>query len=205
MDKLVAAQITKQAQKEIKKLAKANDWLWFYNLHQREVIKYAEKLLRIYKTADREIVLISCWLHDIAHYQAHGTREIVVARQNHHTKGAEIAEKILRQYPLKLTDIAKIKNCVLRHRNNKPYQPRTLEEKIMVVADTMSHFGSIFYFTYFKFHPDHTLEMMVADDLAKLNRDWRDLQLLPAAKKLVAPQYKLIRQLVENYQNADRK
>jgi len=199
MKKVVADKIIKHSQNKIKKLAKKNGWLWFYNLHQIEVAKYADKLLKIYKKADREIVLISCWLHDIAHYYAHDDKEILAVKENHHIVGAAIAEKILKLYDVSPAEIEKIKRCILCHRNKAPYQPKTIEEKIMTVADTMSHFGSIFYLTYFKFHPNHSLETMVADDLAKIKRDWRDIQLLPAAKKFVEPEYRMIKKLLENY------
>ena len=74
-----------------------------------------------------------------------------------------------------------------------------MEEKIIVVADTLSHFESVFYFTYFKIHPNHSIEKMVEDDLAKLKRDWRDLQLLPKAKKLVETEYRILKKLLESY------
>ena len=199
MTKAIADKIIKRVQGEIKKLAKKNGWMWFYNLHQTEVAKYAEKLLKIYKQADREVVLIACWLHDIAHYYARNSREILAVKKNHHIMGATIAEKILRQYSITPAEIEAIKNCILCHRNHPPYRPKTLEAKIMAVADTMSHFGSIFYLTYFKFHPDHTLEMMVTDDLAKLKRDWRDVQLLPGAKQFIEPEYRMLKKLLENY------
>jgi putative nucleotidyltransferase with HDIG domain len=201
MKKAIADKIIKHSQKEIKKLAKKNGWMWFYNLHQIEVAKFAEKLLSTYKKADREIVLISCWLHDIAHYYARNSKEILEVKASHHIKGAQIAEGILKQYQNQVSpeEIEKIKRCILCHRNKLPYQPKTIEEKIMAVADTMSHFGSVFYFTYFKFHPEHSLERMVTDDLAKIKRDWRDIQLLPEAKKFIEPEYRMIKKLLENY------
>lgn len=191
--------IIKDAKVEIKKIAKRNGWMWFYEMHQKEVIKYAEKLLKIYKTADRKTVLIACWLHDIAHYYARNGREILKVKKTHHLNGAKIAEKFLKQYNLKREEVEKITNCILKHRNHPPYTARTLEEKIVVVADTLSHFGSIFYLTYFKFHPSHSLEKMVEDDLAKLKRDWRDIQILPKAKKLAEAEYKMFKKLLENY------
>jgi len=194
--------IIEGAQAKIKSLAAKNGWLWFYNLHQKEMVAYAKKLLVIYKSADYRIVIISCWLHDIAHYYARNSKEILAVKANHHITGAAIAEKFLKDYPLSREEIAKIKNCILCHRNKKPFIPKTLEEKIVTVADTLSHFGSIFYFTYFKFHPDHTLEQMVIDDLNKLERDRRDLELLPRAKKLVEQEYEMIKKLLGNYNKA---
>ena len=199
MTKQTLQKIIKESKIEIKKIADRNGWTWFYEMHQKEVIKYAEKLLSMYKKADREAVLISCWLHDIAHYYAKDGKEILKVKKFHHVNGAKLAEKFLEKYNLDKKEIDKIKNCILRHRNNEQYPARTLEEKIVAVADTLSHFGSIFYFTYFKFHPNHSLERMVEDDLAKLKREWRDIQILPKAKKLVENEYKTIKKLMENY------
>jgi len=201
MTNITYNEIIKESQKKIKSLAVKNDWLWFYNLHQKEVVYYAEKLLNIYKKADRRIVVISCWLHDIAHYCAKDAKEILAVKANHHIDGANISEKFLKNYKISPEEIKKIKNCILCHRNKKPFIPRTIEEKIVTVADTMSHFGSIFYFTYFKFYPKHTLEQMVVDDLNKLKRDYRDIKILPKAQKLVDREYKMIKKLLNNYNN----
>lgn len=191
--------IIKDSKLEIQKIAKKNGWMWFYEMHQKEVIKYAEKLLKLYKQADRQTVLIACWLHDIAHYYARNSREILEVKKDHHLNGAKVAEKFLKKYNLGKAEVEKIAGCILKHRNHPPHIARTLEEKIVVVADTLSHFGSIFYLTYFKFHPSHSLERMVKDDLAKLKRDWRDIQILPKAKGLVETEYKVLKKLVENY------
>lgn len=191
--------IIKDSRKKIRNLAIKNRWLWFYNLHQKEVINFAEKLLKIYKKADRKIVFISCWLHDIAHYYARDSEGILKVKANHHIKSAKIAGDFLKRYNIGKDELEKIKNCIICHRNKKLFSPKTIEEKIVVVADTMSHFGSIFYFTYFKFHPDHSLERMVNNDLEKLKRDLRDINLLPAAKKLVMQEYIIIKKLISNY------
>ncbi len=199
MTEHIFKKITNDAQRKVRSLAARNGWLWFYNLHQKEVIVYAGKLLRLYPQANRQIVIISCWLHDIAHYYAKNGQEILAVKANHHIRGAEIAENFLSSYKISGEELEKIKKCIICHRNSTPYRPKALEEKVVAVADTMSHFGSIFYFTYFKFHPRHSLEQMVADDLAKLERDWRDIKLLPQAGKLVVKEYQLIRKLLSNY------
>ena len=69
----------------------------------------------------------------------------------------------------------------------------------MAAADTMSHFIGIFYLTYFKFYPKDSLEEMAESQIRKLDRDWRDLNLLPKAKKIVEREYKILRKLHENY------
>lgn len=192
--------ILRDSQWKILNLAKKNNWLWFYNLHQKEVIKCAKKLLKLYRKANRQIVLISCWLHDIGHYYAKSGEEILMVKVNHHIESAKIAESFLKKYKVTKEEIDEIKNCIVKHRNLSPYLPKTLEEKIVAVADTLSHFESIFYFIYFKFHPEHSLEKMVKSELEKLKRDWRDLGLLPRARKLVEAEYKTLKRLLENYQ-----
>ena len=60
--------IIKQSEEVIIKLAKQNGWVWFYNMHQKEVLEAAEELLKLYPKADRQIVMIACWLHDVSKY-----------------------------------------------------------------------------------------------------------------------------------------
>ncbi|MBI4709230.1 MAG: HD domain-containing protein [Candidatus Portnoybacteria bacterium] len=199
MTNQIFQKIVKESQSILEGLAKKNGWSWFINMHQKEVIKYASRLLKIYKKADRKIVLISCWLHDIAHLYAKDGEEITMVKKDHHINSAKIAEQILKKYNIEEKEIDRIKNCILRHRNAGLHKARSLEEKVVAVADTLSHFGSIFYFTYFKFHPHRSLERMVKDDLAKLERDWRDLQLLPGARELVEAEYKVLKRLLGNY------
>ena len=191
--------ITQEVQKQIISLAKQNGWMWFYDLHQKEVVESAIDLLKIYPKADRKVVLISCWLHDIAHYYAKNEKEILAVKKSHHIDGARIAGETLLSYKLSEEEIEKIKNCVLNHRNHENYAPKTLEEKVVAVADALSHFRSIFYLCYFKFHPEHPLEEMVKTDLDKIERDWRDLGLLPKSRKIAELEYKTLRKMLSKY------
>jgi putative nucleotidyltransferase with HDIG domain len=100
--------IIKNTKTKLEKLSKKNGWLWFYNLHQKEVIKFAEKLLKIYKKADKKIVIIACWLHDIAHYYARNSEEILEVKELHHVIGAKIAENFLKSYELSPEEISRI-------------------------------------------------------------------------------------------------
>lgn len=201
MTNAIFQKIIQEVQKQIIGIAKQNGWMWFYNLHQKEVAESANDLLKLYPQADKKIVLVSCWLHDIAHYYAKNEKEILAVKKNHHIDGAKIAKEILLNYKLSQTEIEKIKNCVLNHRNHENYEPKTLEEKMVAVADTLSHFRSIFYLTYFKFHPEHSLEEMVKADLEKTDRDWRDLGLLPKSRKIAELEYKTLKKMLSTYKS----
>jgi HD superfamily phosphodiesterase len=199
MDEELAKQIIDELGQMVKKLAKQNGLLWFYQMHQLAVIKSAESLLAIYPKANHPLVIIACWLHDVAQYFAKDSNFDKV-KKNHHLASAKLAKEILADYKIGEAEKEQIVNCVLNHRNLEGCQPKTLEEKIVAVADTLSHFEGIFYLTYFKFHPKHSLEEMAENDLAKLQRDWRDLGLLTKARVLAKPRYVILKNMLQDFQ-----
>jgi len=139
-------------------------------------------------------------LHDITKYRAKNNKKSIDKfHKTHHLDSSDFSKDFLKKYDISDEEIKQITQCVLCHRNSPPYQAINIEEKIVATADVMSHFISIFYLTYFKFYPNDTMEEMVKNQIGKLDRDWRDLQLLPKAKKIVEKEYKIIRKLIENY------
>ncbi len=183
----------------IMKQAKQNGWMWFYEIHQKEVLNCAKKLLEEYE-ADKKVVTIACWFHDITKYQVKDKRkDLDKLHKSHHKDGYEFTKRFLKKYEINPEEIEVVAQCVLRHRNSPPYKAITMEERIVAVADVMSHFTSIFYFTHFKFYPDDSIEEMNKKQTQKLQRDWRDLQLLPKSIKIVGNEYKTIERLVKKY------
>lgn len=199
MENRIFQKIIKDAQKMISNKARKNNCFWFYQMHQNDIIKSARKLLKLYPKTNRKIVLIACWLHDIAYYDVKNWYNILKIRKIHHIKGADIAEKFLTKYNLERKEMQKIKNCILKHRNINNYRPKSLEEKIVAVADTLSHFESLFYLTFFKSFPRCSLEEMVKTNIKELKKDWQDIKILPKAPKLIEEKYKVLKQLFENY------
>jgi hypothetical protein len=191
-------QILKDIKILILKQAKKNDWLWFYELHQKEVNKSAELLLKHYK-ADRQIVMLATWLHDISKYFIKNKKHTEKYNKTHHIDSYKIAMEILSEYNLEQDEIDRICNSVLRHRNKSPYQVQSIEDKIVAVADKMSHFSSVFYFTYFKFHPDDSIEDMVKQNIKKIKLDWKNINLLPKARSLVKKEYEILLRMHQNY------
>jgi putative nucleotidyltransferase with HDIG domain len=199
MKEKVFKEIVREAENYIINQAEKNDWMWFYKMHQKEMVDCAEKLLRVYK-ADEKVVIIACWLHDITKYQAKNNKKSINKfHKTHHQDGCVFAGKFLKKYGISKEEIEAIAQCVLRHRNSPPFEAHGIEEKIVAAADVMSHFTSIFYLTYFKFYPNDSMEEMAENQIGKLDRDWRDLQLLPKARVLVEKEYKILRKLIDNY------
>lgn len=93
-------------------------------------VMLAEKL-----NADKEIVEIAAWLHDIG--------SIIRGRQNHHATGAEIAEKKLKELKYPEDKIDKVKKCILNHRGSVQAFRESTEEKIIADADAMSAYDNL--------------------------------------------------------------
>jgi len=105
-----------------------------YQFHFIPMVKYAENLADELG-ADREIVSIAGWLHDIG--------SIIKGRENHHISGAKIAEQKLRGFNYPEEKIERVKKCILNHRGSQNSQRESLEEKIIAEADVLSNFENI--------------------------------------------------------------
>lgn len=187
-------------EKQVMAMAEKSPLDWFFKLHQREVITSAEELLKEYPNADKEIVLISVWLHDLGHFAAKTLDEVDLVKPDHHLNGAKVAEDLLKKYDISQDEIEKIKKCILCHRGSPPHIPQTIEEKIVACADTLSHYRSIFYLFYFKIYPNHSLEQFAKTQKAKLERDWRDLSLLPKAREIAKERFEVIYSMLGDFQ-----
>ncbi len=105
-----------------------------YIFHFIPVRDYAVELAAILN-ADKEIVELAAWLHDIG--------SIVYGRKNHHITGAEIAENKLKEFNYPQEKLEQVKHCILNHRGSQTNNRETTEAKIIADADAMSHFTNI--------------------------------------------------------------
>lgn len=156
--------------------------------HIRVVVRNALNLAKIYK-ADKEIIELACWLHDIAR-----ARGLEPGEENmHHVSGAKRAEEILRNLNYPKDKINKITRCILTHRGAKSdYSPDTIEEKIVANADAMAHFES-FLNLFSEFVSPENFEEGVRLIKEKLERAWDKKLTLPESKKIVKDKYDAIK------------
>ena len=161
--------------------------------HIKIVVKNALKLADIYH-ADKEVVEIASWLHDIAR-----AKELKPGKDNnHHIVGAKKAEEILKDLGYKEDKIKKIVSCILTHRGSKEnYIPKTIEEKIVYNADAMAHFDT-FLNLFSEFVSPENFEEGVKLIKEKINRDWDKKLNLRESKKLVNDKYKAIKLLFKS-------
>lgn len=104
--------------------------------HIAAVVKNAEILSKKYG-ADREIVMIAAWLHDVASITDYSLYEL------HHIHGAKMAYDILKKYNYDEKKIKLIQECIKNHRGSINLKKNSLEELCIADADAISHFDSV--------------------------------------------------------------
>lgn len=114
--------------------------------HIVSVVKNAEILAEHYG-ANKEVVMIAAWLHDIASVTDESLYE------NHHIHGAEIAYHILSEQGYDKNKILQVQECIKHHRGSIISEKRSIEEVCVADADAVSHFENIpalLYLAYVK-------------------------------------------------------
>jgi HD superfamily phosphodiesterase len=109
---------------------------WFFETHIVAVNKYAHFLLEKLPEANKEVVLLGVWLHDM--------QRIRGIKGDHQKVGAEEAEKVMKDFEIERDIQDKVKQIILTHSCDKEL-PTTLEGKILASADAMSHYANDFY------------------------------------------------------------
>lgn len=114
--------------------------------HIEAVAQNASLLAEKYD-ADKEVVMIAAWLHDIASVTDY------MLYKNHHLHGAEIAREILEKFQYEEEKIALVQECIRNHRGSICNIKSSAEEICVADADAISHFDSVpslLYMVYVK-------------------------------------------------------
>lgn len=152
--------------------------------HIKAVVKNGVILSHKYG-ASEEIVVIGCWLHDIASITNYELYE------EHHVHGAKIAAELLTEFKYPFEKIKKVQNCILHHRGSHLSTMNTLEEICVADADAISHFDSLpslFYLAYEK--KNYGIEEGVEFVKNKLTRSFNKLS--PESKQVFKVKYNTI-------------
>lgn len=148
--------------------------------HFIPMVEYASVLADEFK-ADKEIVMISAWLHDVG--------SIIYGREDHHVTSAKEAEKLLKMMNYPAERIEHIKKCILNHRGSVKNECVSSEEKIISDADAMSAFENITGIFKAAFVYEN-LDQAEAKESArnKLQNKWEQLY-FKKSKELIRPRY----------------
>lgn len=148
--------------------------------HFASVAKYAEELAE-QLGADKEVVVISSWLHDIG--------SIVHGRKDHHITGAEIAVTKLRELRYPEDRIEMVKKCILNHRGSQDNTAISIEERIVSDADALSNFDNIPGIFKAAFFFEHLTQGEAKDSVRqKLENKWKKLY-FENSREIIRPKY----------------
>lgn len=151
-----------------------------FTYHFVPMVNYATALALELK-ADKEIVIISAWLHDIG--------SIIYGREDHHITSTKEAEKLLKKLKYPQEKIEHVKKCILNHRGSIKNDCVSTEEKIISDADAMSAFDNLSGIFKAAFVYENLDQGKAASSVRqKLSNKWSQLY-FDKSKELIRPRY----------------
>jgi len=151
-----------------------------FEFHLSEVANYAEKLADKLN-ANKEVVLISAWLHDIG--------AIIYGRKEHHITGAKIAEEKLTEFGYPKEKIELVKKCILNHRGSVDNHRESIEEQIISEADALANIENVSGILKAAFIYEHLNQRQAKISAReKIKRKWNQLK-LKESKDLVREKF----------------
>lgn len=177
------------------KLVKENPKYATFPDHFYFVETAAMKFCDFHPEADREIIKVAIWLHDIGHFVLEYTGDYNQA-EDHAVVSEEMGRKFLEGKNVDSEKINKILHCVRAHRN-RDVAPESIEAKIVAAADSASHLigDGVYTFVLRRYGKESAME--------KLERDFRDMNIIPEATKELHELYENWKNLLENYPDWD--
>lgn len=164
--------------KEVEKFAKKKLPEYYVKEHILFVVDKVNYLCDFYPEADREVALISGWLHDVVHPVAG------YAKDDHNMASAKAAKEFLESANYNKNKLKKVIHCIKAHRTSRPPDPRTIEAKIVFSADNLSHFDNF----------DFMAKIMGTDEAyKKIQRDLTHKSMLPEAVEYAKKKMKKIK------------
>ncbi len=89
--------------------------------------------------ADLTVLEIAAYLHDVGRPYEDESK----GRVCHAQKGANVAHRLLAEYPISEEQKANVIHCIRTHRFRGNHQPETLEAKVLFDADKLDAIGAV--------------------------------------------------------------
>ena len=150
------------------------------------VEKFAKILLKKLPKANKEIVLLGVWLHDLQRIRA--------IKGDHAKVGASEAVNVMKQFKYNDSTIKQVQKIILSHGCDSKTMPNTVEAKILASADAMSHYVKDFYLQIATLG-ERDLDTYKIWALEKLNRDYNKKIYFNFAKKIIKKRHDILMKL----------
>jgi len=156
--------------------------------HFVPVVQYAERLADELG-GDKEVILISAWLHDIG--------SIIYGRKDHHITSAKVAEEKLIELGYPADKIELVKKCILHHRGSQQSSRETIEEKIVAEADVLANFENLSGIFKAAFMYENLNQGDAKISVRnKLENKWKQLH-FEKSKEIIRPKYEAVMLLLK--------
>ena len=158
--------------------------------HVPETERWAKYMLKKYPKADKEIVLLAVWLHDVGHYP-------IPSKIDHAVRSEKRAKQFLKKENYDEKKMEKVLHCIRAHRC-RDVMPETFEAKLIAFIDSASHMtDKETYVDMVRAYKNVTVV------LEKLERDFRDMGHFPEQKKKFKYLYESWKQLLTACEKAE--
>ncbi len=165
-----------------------SEYNWFFDGHLLAVEKNAEFLLNKLPNADKEIVMLGVWLHDLQRFR--------FLKGDHQKVGAQEAEKVLKKFNYNKDIIEKVKRLIKCH-SCRDVIPGTIEQKILASADAMASYHNNFFLQVARMKRGENLSEFKKWALEKLNRNYNNKIFFSFAKKHIKERHKVLKAFFE--------
>jgi HD superfamily phosphodiesterase len=159
----------------VKKECEKNSLKDFYKYHLLMVEKAARDLLARLPKANKEIVMLGVWLHDL--------QRVRKLKGDHEQVGADEAVKVLKEFNYAPETITVVKDIILTHSCRESI-PSTLEARALATADALSHYLNDF-FLWVATTGDRDVDKYKAWAKEKLERNYNNKIFFGFAKKAI--------------------
>jgi len=134
--------------------------------------------------ADREVVEVAAWLHDIARFRLKQLK-----RGTHELKGAEEARKVLKQLGADSDFIDRVARCIQCHVDGR--QASTMEEKVLVSADGLAQIEHVEWLFFIALRDQYPGDLKSAEKWTRQKIDfaWKHKLVLRQAKEKAKQKY----------------
>jgi HD superfamily phosphodiesterase len=150
--------------------------------HLPQVERWALSISKIKPEINTDVLMAGVWLHDIG--------QVVGDKATDHAVNSGVeARRFLQENGVENTLIDNVSHCVRAHRC-RDVQPETLEARAVAVADSASHMTDTVYI-------DMSNRGELTEAKAKLERDYRDVGLLPEVREKMTPFYQAWKGLLD--------
>ncbi len=158
---------------------------WYLKYHLEIVERISLELCDIYKSADRDMVLLLVWLHDY--------EKILSFAKQEKLDYLKTKEKLV-DFGFSHAMILKIISYLLTidQKNYLDLKQAAIEVKIVSSADAASHLVGPFHQLWWYENPEKDYEELMADNIKKAWIDWNKKIVLPEIKLAFKDRYELL-------------